>query len=170
MKDVYNLCDLNTSANMLTVIKKLPYKLRDKWRTTACDIQERGRRRAMFVDIVNFIERQVKIAMDPVFGDIQDAPTLAAVKEGGRTKSMPRSKVRGSSFGTTVTTVKKRAPPDNKGDGSEKACLYCKCCGHTLESCTLLERKAHSEKMNFLKTPWEENKDSFAHHGPRESC
>ncbi|KAK0143250.1 hypothetical protein N1851_018627 [Merluccius polli] len=28
MKDVYNLSDLNTSANMVSVIKKLPYKLR----------------------------------------------------------------------------------------------------------------------------------------------
>ena len=71
MKDVYNLCDLNTSANMLSIIKKLPYKLRDKWRTAAYDIQEKCGRRAMFADIVNFTEREVKIVMDPVFGDIQ---------------------------------------------------------------------------------------------------
>ena len=126
MKDVYNLCDLNTSVNMLTIIKKLPYKLRDKWRTSACDIQEKFRRRAMFVDIVNFIQRQVKIAMDPVFGDIQDAPALVAVKDSGRIKSLPHSKIRGSSFATTVTTVTKGVPPDNKNDASEKACLYCK--------------------------------------------
>ena len=50
----------------------------------------------------------------------------------------------------TVTTVKRRAPPDNKRDGYEKVCLYCENCGHTLESCVLLEKKAHSE--NFLKT------------------
>ena len=47
----------------------------------------------MFVDIVTFIEHQVKIAMDPVFGDIQDAQTLVAVKESSRIKSMPRSEL-----------------------------------------------------------------------------
>ena len=152
MEDVYNLCDLNTSANMLNVIKRLPYKLRDKWRTAACDIQERCRRRAMFVDIVNFIERQLKIAMDPVFGDIQDAPALVTIKESSRTKSITRSRIRGSSFATNITTFKRRTQPDNKKDGSEKPCLYCKNYGRRMESCTLLERKAHSEKMNFLKT------------------
>lgn len=37
----------------------------------------------LYVDIVNFIEGQVKIAMDPVFGDKQDAPTLWTMKETG---------------------------------------------------------------------------------------
>ncbi len=151
MKDVYNLCDLNTSANMLNMIKRLPYKLRDKWRTTACDIQERCGRRAMFSDIVTFIERQVKIAMDPVFGDIQDAPTLSVLKGSGRTNTIPRSKVGGSSFATSVTSFKRKTRPDNKRDGAETSCLYCKNYGHRMESCTLLEKKAHSEKMHFLK-------------------
>lgn len=105
----------------------------------------------MFVDIATFIECQVKILMDPVFKDIQDAPTLVASKDSSRVKSMPRSKVGRSSFATTVAAVK-GAPPDNKRDGYQKVCLYCKNRGHTLELCTLLERKAHREKMEFLKT------------------
>lgn len=91
----------------------------------------------------------MKISMDPVFGDIQDAPTFVAVKEGNRIKPMPCPKLRGSNFATTVTTVNRK---ENKGNGYEKSCLNCKGCGHTLESCILLEKKAHSEKMNFLKT------------------
>lgn len=46
---------------MLTVIKKLPYRLRDKWRSVACDIQETCQRRATFPDIVSFIERRVRV-------------------------------------------------------------------------------------------------------------
>lgn len=70
---------------MLNLIKQLPYKLRDTWRTAACDVQERCGRRTMllYAYIVNFIEGQVKIAMDPVFGDIQDAPTLWTMMENG---------------------------------------------------------------------------------------
>ena len=154
MKEVYNLCDLNTPANMLAVIKRLPYKLRDKWRTVACDIQEKHRRRAMFPDIVIFVERQVRIATDPVFGNIQDAPSLL-FKESVRAKQAPRSKIKGSSFATTVTAVERNTRMEEKrvkpGYVSEKTCLYCNRSGHMLESCNLLERRAHSEKMDFLK-------------------
>ena len=73
MGEVHSLCELNTPTNMITVIRRLPYKLRDKWRTVSCDVQERHHRRAMFVDIVTFMERQVKIMTDPVFGNLQDA-------------------------------------------------------------------------------------------------
>lgn len=36
-----------------------------------CDLQERRGERAMFADLVGFIERQVKIPSGPVFGYIQ---------------------------------------------------------------------------------------------------
>ena len=132
MKDVYNLSDLNTSANMVSVIKKLPYKLRDKWRAKACDIQEKHRKRTMFADIVTFIEREVRITTDPVFGDIQDAPVIGAFKESGRAKPVPRPKARGSSFATTFTTVERDAHWENRvKDGPEKTCLFCKKGRHT---------------------------------------
>lgn len=51
--------------------KKLPYKICDHWRIVVCDIQKVGHR-AIFSDIVEFIERQVKIVSDPLFGSIQD--------------------------------------------------------------------------------------------------
>lgn len=41
MDEVQWMSELDMAANMRTVLKKLPYKLRDKWRTAACDIQER---------------------------------------------------------------------------------------------------------------------------------
>lgn len=64
--------ELNMPANLQTIIRTLPYKLRDKWRTVACELHERCSQRATFIDINNFIERQVKILTDPVFGNIQD--------------------------------------------------------------------------------------------------
>lgn len=133
---------------MLHVIKGLPFKLRNKWRTVACDVQERCGRRAMFADIVNFIEVKQWILYLETYRTLQHEGTT---KETGRTKSIPRSKVRGNSFATNVTAFK-RTQPDNKNDGPQKSCLSCKNNGHRTESCTLLERKAHSEKMNFLKT------------------
>lgn len=40
----------------------------------------------------------------------------------------------------------------NKRNSYNRVCLYCTNCGHTLKSCILLDRKDHSEKINFLKT------------------
>lgn len=72
MEDMQYLHDLDMPANMLTIIKKLPYKYRDKWRSAACELQERRGNRATFNDITNFT--QVRFLTDPVFGNIQDAP------------------------------------------------------------------------------------------------
>lgn len=47
-------------------------KLREKWRNAACDLQEQHGCRARFIDLVNFVEKQVRIASDPLFGNIQD--------------------------------------------------------------------------------------------------
>lgn len=149
MEEVHSLCELNTPANMLTVMKKLPYKMRDKWRTIACDLQERNRRRAMFVDIVNFIEHQVKIATDPVFGNIQDDRPSTA-KEAHKAKQSLRSRGKESSFATTIATMEQKSPLENKLKVVEKVCLFCKG-EHMLDWCPLLERKTNSEKIDFLK-------------------
>lgn len=49
--------ELDIPANMLAIIMKLPYRLRDKWRTVACDIQENNNQRATFKNMVDFHER-----------------------------------------------------------------------------------------------------------------
>lgn len=151
MEEVDSLCELNTPANMLTVIRRLPYKLRDKWRTVAYDIQEKHSRRAKFADIVGFIERQVKILTDPVFGNIQDVPKSLVHKEENGAKPSPLSRAKGSSFATPVErkTMSENTVVD--GHSPERTCLYCKG-GHMLELCALLEKRAHSEKIDFLKT------------------
>ncbi len=54
------------------MMSKLPYKLRERWRTAAYDVLEKYKRRARFADLVTFIECDVKILSDSVFIDIQD--------------------------------------------------------------------------------------------------
>lgn len=93
--------EMNTPSNLKILLSKLPFKLRDKFRTVACDIQERHQRRASFKDLVHYIEKQARIITDPIFGDIQD-PRPAKVTPG--TKTLKPTAKR-SSFVTTVATV-----------------------------------------------------------------
>lgn len=63
MEDVRYMKELNLVTNMQIILSKLPFKLRDKWRAVACDLQENRNEPVTFKDIVNFVEKQVKIAM-----------------------------------------------------------------------------------------------------------
>lgn len=82
--------------------------------------------------------------MDPVFGDMQYAPTLVAVKESGRAKSMHCSKFAESSSQPLFHLLREELHQPTGHDGHEA--------GHTLEPCIVLEKKAHDEKTACLKT------------------
>ncbi len=72
MVNLQYMDEINVSSNLKNIMMKLPYRLREKWRTTACELQERNGCRLRFIDMVDFIEHQVKILTDPLFGDIKD--------------------------------------------------------------------------------------------------
>lgn len=143
--------DLNVPTNMQTIVKKLPYKLRDHWRSVAGDIQEKFRRRATFSDIVEFVERQVKIASDPLFANIQDTPVTGR-RELVKLHSQTGSKAGGSSFATTVTPAGKKVESGNKIEKNSlvKVCLFCGA-GNSLDVCLSLDKKTQDEKLSFLK-------------------
>ena len=60
--------ELNHTANIKAIVKKLPYRLRDRWRITVDNIIER-KQRVDFTDLVTFIEQQARI-MNSVYGDV----------------------------------------------------------------------------------------------------
>ncbi|KAL0178992.1 hypothetical protein M9458_024434, partial [Cirrhinus mrigala] len=107
MEDVQYLHELDLPSNMLSIIRKLPYKLRDRWRNQVCELQERNNQRVKFKDIADFIEKQVKVLTDPVFGNIQDSPS---VNDKGRNKlkSQVRSGNKGTSFATIAGIVEEK--------------------------------------------------------------
>lgn len=53
MQNICYMKELNFAANMQIVLAKLPYKLRERWRMVAYDLQERCNHPACFSDIVD---------------------------------------------------------------------------------------------------------------------
>lgn len=150
LEDVQYLQDLDTPSNMLDIIRKLPYKLRDRWRSHACDLQEKHNRRVKFTDIANFVEKQVRILTDPVFGNIQDTAVSTNVN---KSKPHPHSRMKGTSFATTVNPVGRTAQPMNQAKNTKhvkKTCLFCDG-EHPIDTCAQLEKMEHKEKIRFLK-------------------
>ncbi|XP_033992103.1 uncharacterized protein LOC117487588 [Trematomus bernacchii] len=60
MRDLQDMEELDLPSNLRLILSKLPYKLREKWRTAACDILDRSHQRAKLHDLVVFIERQAR--------------------------------------------------------------------------------------------------------------
>lgn len=76
---------------------KLPYKLREKWRKVAWES------RGAFTDLVTFVEKQVKIASDPLFGNMQDSQSMSNNKSASVRHMKPIRKR--STFAINVTSV-----------------------------------------------------------------
>lgn len=49
--------ELDNASNMRIIVSKLPFKLRDKWKSTARTMLEQQKCRSRFNDLVKFIER-----------------------------------------------------------------------------------------------------------------
>ncbi len=104
MVNLQYMDEINVSSNLKNIMMKLPYRLREKWRTTACELQERNGCRLRFIDMVDFIEHQVKILTDPLFGDIKD--TQAPISHKAKVKYLPCSGLgRNSATVAVVNTV-----------------------------------------------------------------
>lgn len=147
MDSIEYMEEMDNPTTMRGILSKLPYKLKEKWRGLAYDLWEKNGRRARFTDFVDLIDHQARIISHPLFG-------TSSTSSGRRT---PRSgpvlcppnilRERKSGFTTSVSPVRN---VNGKPSSSVRKCLFCQG-EHKLDSCNELNKKPHSEKMDFLK-------------------
>ena len=89
MEEMEYMEELDTISSMRSIVLKLPYKLREKWRSKAYELQEERNRRVRILDLVHFIEKQARMAADPVFGDLQDLTFLNDMMENNYVEKVP---------------------------------------------------------------------------------
>lgn len=166
--------ELETPSHLKTIISKLPFKLRHRWRTISCDVQDESKRPAKFKDLVEFVERQSRVLLDPFFGDIQDVTDgkgfLKSTKRSAPQRPPFQPASRGSSFAPAVATMSEKREVEESQQNKAKPlkqqelkahtspahplaepCLYCSK-DHSLESCAVLKHKANKEKVDFMKS------------------
>ena len=156
MGDLEFMEEMDNPTNMRTVLSKLPYKVREKWRVTAFEIQEKGRGRARFSELVEFIDRQAKIVMDPLFGSMSESH---ATKQGKEKKDMLVKK--GGQKGNSSFATGVEAPQEEKEQevtvkkvtnvALQKPCVYCHN-KHTLTECRKLKERPLKDRLDFLKS------------------
>lgn len=174
MKEVNFMEELETPSHLKTIISKLPFKLRHRWRTISCDVQDESKQPAKFKDLVEFVERQSRVLLDPFFGDIQYVTDgkgfLKSTKRSAPQRPPFQPASRGSSFATAVATMSEEREVEESQQNKakpliqqelkahpspahplDKPCLYCSK-DHSLESCAVLKHKANKEKVDFMKS------------------
>lgn len=158
MDDIEFMEEMDDPTNMRVVISKLPYKMREKWRITAFEINEAGRGRARFSHLVNFIDRQAKVALDPLFGDVIESPqTFKGKEKATKERSVKKTGHRESMFATGVqdttmeATAKKSSPSKGVLTAFQKPCLFCQK-SHALSVCTKIKELTNTERIDFLKS------------------
>ena len=147
MQDIKFLDELNTPSQIREVVLKLPYRLREKWRTRAFDFYEHKKRRAKFPELVSFIERQARMAMDPLYGDIQD-PAAKRDQRGSKPFSgkVSHLDLKKSSFATVASPA---VGVKQEVNTTSRPCVFC-AGEHSDESCKI-NKRPHKEKIECLK-------------------
>ena len=79
-------------GNIQKLVFKLPYSLRERWRRTADDVMKFQARPVEFSDFVAFVNCEVRIITNPVFGKISDSskplPGPRASSAGSKTSKL----------------------------------------------------------------------------------
>ena len=142
--------EINLSSSLKVLIMKLPYKFRERWRSFVCEFQDKQKNRPEFSDLVTFLEKQVRVITDPVYGDIQDRPTRVT---GKLTNTSKPYKSTGATFISGATNVSASSPQHSSHSKSNAMQAPCPMCSsnHTLDCCDALMKKRHRAKIDFLK-------------------
>ncbi len=159
INDVDYMDEMNNPTNMKSILSKLPFKLKERWRSYAYDIQERTRKRARFPDLVEYVYRQAKVANDPLFGDILDS-TSSSQNSSKKQPSIRKSESKRSSFAVNVSATENnvsKSQPEKKSLAAKSTsvfqspCLYCQK-NHALNACNKIREQPLKERIQFLKT------------------
>ena len=148
--------------NIQKLIFKLPYNMRERWRRVVDDIMELQGRPVKFDDLVSFIDREARIATNPVFGQITESSKIleARSSRGAVQKLLPKS--RELSLAAQVNTDHGLDTEVNRSiistDNSQYApsiapvsnsCCFCNL-NHALEDCRSLRSRPYQERIQFI--------------------
>lgn len=155
MSDLEYLEEMENAANMRTIISKLPYRLRERFRSVAIDIQKKQDRRTKFKDVVSFVNTQTEMAAHPVFGESLGQTKRQTERSSGKknitTLAIEVKEKKVEKYAAGAGNKKAQEKGTNMDKAFKRPCIFCQG-DHTMEQCKKLQRKLHKEKPEFLKS------------------
>lgn len=135
--------------------KGFNFILKERFRLVAYDILENQHCQPCFNDVVHFVEHQVKLLSDPVFGHIQPTERGFQVR---RDVFAIKPKIRRENLATNVYAVNKQEQKQHKEtkeiNQNYSRCLFCSQ-RHNVNDCSrftkIIKSSKHCDKISFLK-------------------
>ena len=148
LQDESGVSELDYPTSLRTIVNKLPVYLKDHWARIVDNIIYIHGDRITFKSLVDFLEKESRVALNPLFG----RATCEVPHE--------KSKFQGKASGKEVTAAyissaqdpapKKDTPQLPRTDGYSKPCLLCDN-DHPLSECRKFARQLLKERMAFLQ-------------------
>ena len=115
---------LDSPQHIKTIVEKLPYKMRDRFRRLAYDMQGSNRLTA-FETILDFLNKEVEIIRMPLFGDIAGTSSLKS------SSSKQQNKILATTADRDVSRESSRCACCRKSNHSIDYCFFFKECFDT---------------------------------------
>ncbi|XP_043220311.1 uncharacterized protein LOC122389655 [Amphibalanus amphitrite] len=128
--------ELDHPKTIRKILEKFPPTIQDRWRRLAEDVREHKNRIVTFKDLVDFVEREARIATNPLFGR-HLFPATRGKPEGQR--SGPANRY----------SLAAHIGPANHG-GQPVPCLWCKAM-HPLDECAHFVQNPMEVKREFIR-------------------
>lgn len=152
MTDLGYMEELDNVANTRTIVNNLMYKLRERWRGVAFDIQEQMAKQPKFNDLVKFINMQAKVA--PLYGDIKDSnkgqtlENLTAERKSSEMIFTTSATLMSNLTGVNTELKSSKRSPTSSVSAFTKPCLFCQD-EHSMVQSKKLSNSLHKEKIEF---------------------
>ena len=132
--------ELEYPTSLQVIVSKLPVPLQDRWARTADSLIHQQGKHITFSSLVSFVERENRIAMNPLFGK--------SVRLGSENKGKSNSSTKKKTTTVSATTLKPVAEVKFPG-ASLPPCLHC-AGQHSLQVCRKFRKILHKDKVSLL--------------------
>ena len=160
------LNQLNSPKEIVSIMTKLPYELRKKWREKTLRLME-SECSVKFSDLVTFIRHESRLLTQPLFGQIKDQ---FSKRQGERTFERKERKILATVAQETLKGHKEceeafkyperkfeKLNENAKENKFDRHCSYCEKDNHDLSYCHFFKKLDYDKRLDFVK----ENKLCF---------
>lgn len=136
-----NAKEIEHPKTMRVILEKLPFSLHERWRRLADTILEDQYRQVTFTDLVEFIEKEARVASNPLFGR-----HLFKSQKDSKSNKVDHSRVTNSKEGIKAKVNCNKVANE---EGKQLKCFFCSG-KHYLDECQSIMKKSEKERKEFI--------------------
>ena len=148
LKEIGYLNKLENPDTLKTIVQRLPYGLRQKWRDVADNITENQKRDITIADLSDFVTAKARTATHAIFGDISGQASSSHGAPKAKQKFSSRNT---STFATQVNPRHGCNDARKQPNQAERKCPLCSS-SHWLSQCDGFKGKSLADRWQFVNS------------------